>query len=658
MRGLTSHSFYCASVLLRQIKDQLNISGIRDTLRRTIEDIDDEIVQNVIYTINLQCEAQAKLGRRILALLTAAKEPMTAEAMCHALGMSYVLDIDLEPSELEKDLIPDVGVLVKCCEGLITIDPVTRLVTLAQDNIAECMRRQRSDYLSHNVDRLDREMDHFSYEEMTMLADVSLNYLLMSIFAEGPCRHVAALRKRLDKYPFLEYAARHCCYHVRELRTLPRSYWILIRENVRALKRKAKYVESVLQVRDLEANVVGLREALQKGKEHDQVLDATQIRSGISALQVLSSFGLTHMIQDMLSSEQATSFEPDSFGTSAIHEAAQAGWDDVVDILIKAGADPFPVDRNGRSPLYYAARNGWAKVISVLKSSGKMEDKYYEIALAFFQAIDAGKARVVVSLVEFLKHYTLKMRSTILISIRAGRLNILEIILAQGADLSCPDLPTSDQIPLHQAIKQGRADMAKLLLNYGADIQKLDDKGRNAIFQTLRAPNTDGLSLLFARGIQIDCRDSDGNTVLHQAAMDGLVDHARLLIAKDKILKHTFNDEGLTPLHLAVRAEQFEMVDILLKVGKVDVNIEGRGRAAGWKPLMYAAVAGSINLCDMLIQNGAHLSKDLTNLCYDLVQNGAPVSTNLTTPYGVVTSDNHETIHDMLEAEQRRPRHQ
>lgn len=161
LRGLTSHSFYCASVLLRQIKDQLNISGIRETLRRTLEDIDDKIVQNVLYTINLQCEAQAKLGRRVLALLTAAKEPITAEAMCHALGMSYVLDTQQFPRELEKDLIPDVGVLVKCCEGLITIDPVTRLVTLAQDDIAECMRSQRSEYLSCNVNCIHREMDHF-----------------------------------------------------------------------------------------------------------------------------------------------------------------------------------------------------------------------------------------------------------------------------------------------------------------------------------------------------------------------------------------------------------------------------------------------------------------------------------------------------------------
>ena len=140
LRGLASHSIYRASVLLRQIKDQLRTTGIRETPRMTSEDIDDEIVQNILYIINLQCEGQAKLARRILALLTAAKEPMTAEAMHHALSMSYLLEAVPLPYEFRIDLIPDVGVLVKCCGDLIAIDPVTRLVTFARHDMAECMR--------------------------------------------------------------------------------------------------------------------------------------------------------------------------------------------------------------------------------------------------------------------------------------------------------------------------------------------------------------------------------------------------------------------------------------------------------------------------------------------------------------------------------------
>ena len=103
-----------------------------------------------------------------------------------------------------------------------------------------------------------------------MLAAVSLTYLSLGIVEEGPCHQVTALRERLDEYPFLECAAHHWGYHVRELLCLPACYG-LTECNARILLRKAKNLESISQVRDLDTDVAGLRKILQKGKEHDQV---------------------------------------------------------------------------------------------------------------------------------------------------------------------------------------------------------------------------------------------------------------------------------------------------------------------------------------------------------------------------------------------------
>ena len=644
VRGLTTRSYHCATVSLRQIEEQINISGILETLRKTPEDIYDEIVHDVLHMINLQCEPRAKLARRILAIVIAAKEPMTAEAMCHALGMSYSLETCQHdtPSKLDKHLVPDVGVIVKCCEGLVAIDPVTRLVTMVQGDAADCMRRGRSNRLPNSRSGPPPNKDHFSYGEMTMLAAVSVAYLSMSTFERGPCHRLAALGKRLDKYPFLEYAARHWGYHFRELM----DHGLInsaIGHALRRLLRKAKSLESILQVRDLDADVLRLLEASQEGKEHDQGLDSTQIRSGVSALQVVSGYGLEGMVRDLLAQKPATSFEPDSFGTSAIHEAARAGWDDIVVILINAGADPFSTDRNGKSPLDYATQNGCDKAVSVLRGWTIVRDTYYELSLALFEAIGAGETDVVVRLLEHLDHNTIKDRSAVLISTCAGHLNILELILNQGADLSCPNLSPSDRIPLHQAIKHGRADMPKLLLDRGADIQTLDDKKRNALFETLKARNTKGISLLLDRGINFDCRDNEGNTVLHQAAMDGRVEHARLLNHGDIIPKNAFNNEGLTPLHLAARAEHFEIVYLFLKNKDIDVNIKATGQAAGWTPLMYAVVARSLVICKILIKYGADVNEK--------------EGKDLPTVFKLARKGGDEEIIDLLASARKGPRH-
>ena len=523
---------------------------------------------------------------------------MTAEAMCHALGMSYVLEIEKFPLQLDKDLVPDVGVLVKCCQGLITIDPVTRLVTLAQDDIAECLRRRQVARLKYIIGDTRAKNEHFSHWEMTMLPTVSLAYLSMSTFEEGPCYQLAALRKRLDEHPFLEYAARHLGYNTQASLHYHNSFKI-----VPSLLRKAKNLESAIQVRDLDADVVRLLEALHNGKEHDQALDATRIRSGISGLQVASGYGLRCIVGEILNHNWVTSFEPDSFGISALHEAAQAGWNPIVDILIKAGANPISMDRNGKSPLDYATRNGCHQVIKMLRK--QMRENYPELDPDLFDAITTGNAHVVVRLLEHMSRNTIRERSAIVLSIHAGHLNILEVLLLQGANPSCPDLFTSDRIPLHQAIRHGRADMAKLLLDRGADIQTPDDWKRNAIFETLKAPNTDGLSLLYHRGINIKCPDDWGDTVLHQAAENGAIEQARLLLYQGMIEKTTFNKEGLAPLHVAIRARRSEIVDMLLEFEEVKVNTQAIGHEAGRTPLLFAVAVGSLKLCETLIKKGA-----------------------------------------------------
>lgn len=91
--------------------------------------------------IRQQGKAREQLARRALGLLAIVATPITAEAMCHALGMANVLDFEEGPSELREGDIPNPASIVECCQGIVAIDPATSVVTIAYYDIEEYMQK-------------------------------------------------------------------------------------------------------------------------------------------------------------------------------------------------------------------------------------------------------------------------------------------------------------------------------------------------------------------------------------------------------------------------------------------------------------------------------------------------------------------------------------
>lgn len=199
--------FYWASLQLRRILDQITIAGIK----KVLADIPSEvggIVKNALDMINMQDPARAQLATRTLALLTAAKisirdgAPVTARALSHAVGISYVLDSKRRLSKLSEDGMPNPASIIECCLGLVAIDPVSKIVTLAHFDIARYMQIHWEDLVS--------------WREKLMLANITLANISMDDFSTGPCRQADALISRLEAHPFLDYASRHWGHHARE----------------------------------------------------------------------------------------------------------------------------------------------------------------------------------------------------------------------------------------------------------------------------------------------------------------------------------------------------------------------------------------------------------------------------------------------------------
>uniref|UniRef100_A0A1B6DNZ6 Uncharacterized protein n=1 Tax=Clastoptera arizonana TaxID=38151 RepID=A0A1B6DNZ6_9HEMI len=96
-----------------------------------------------------------------------------------------------------------------------------------------------------------------------------------------------------------------------------------------------------------------------------------------------------------------------------------------------------------------------------------------------------------------------------------------------------------------------------------------------ALFLAVKYAYEEGVALLLRCGADQTIQDNCGNTPLHVAARDELLNCCKLLLKADgaDLVKNKFNDEGLTPLHIATIYGHYNIVR-LLTYENVDINMK------------------------------------------------------------------------------------
>lgn len=103
----------------------------------------------------------------------------------------------------------------------------------------------------------------------------------------------------------------------------------------------------------------------------------------------------------------------------------------------------------------------------------------------------------------------------------------------------------------------------------------------------------------------IDTTDPNGNTMLLIACQFGCQDLVRILLQRGAS-PHVLNDSGANALHFACYKDSLSVpIAELLLERRVAVNVPEK--LYGCTPLHYAASAGNLTLCKLLIANGAYI---------------------------------------------------
>lgn len=283
-------------------------------------------------------------------------------------------------------------------------------------------------------------------------------------------------------------------------------------------------------------------------------------------------------------------------GAKAIHFAAEDNDVDAVMFNLDKEANPNEVDNNGWTPLHYAAKGSLdaARLLVERGANINAEDNFGKKPI--HRAAEEGHRDIVeflmrqgisVNELEGNKQYSWR-RTPLHWAACFGHLDVVKFLVNRGADMNARD--KDDKMPLDIARTKGYAQIVEFL----SSIEHLN----NELFDTVRKGNLDRVKDLIEKGADINSSDNDGNTPVHLAAKEGNLDVVKYLIEVKEVDLNAKDNNGNTPLHLATGEGRLDVVKYLIDEKKADFNVKNDD---GWTPLHCAAEKGKLDVVKCLI---------------------------------------------------------
>lgn len=252
-----------------------------------------------------------------------------------------------------------------------------------------------------------------------------------------------------------------------------------------------------------------------------------------------------------------------------------------VNALLKENVNPNFVDEEGYSPLHRAVLNDNLDVVNVLLS---YKDIDTEIKLPYEASVD---------------DWYLGGATPLLVASYTGNADIVNALIEAGSDIRAKD-DIDGAATIHIASANGNNEVINILLNKDNTLINEADSMKDTPLHWASIKNqTDTISLLLANGADTKLANSDGNTVLHYAAMYGDVNTVNVLLEADSSLASVENNEGITPIYYAIVVSDNDILSSIITNGQIDIN---KKDSLGYTPLHYAANYGNMEAVVLLVE--------------------------------------------------------
>ncbi|XP_075166700.1 uncharacterized protein LOC142238827 [Haematobia irritans] len=281
----------------------------------------------------------------------------------------------------------------------------------------------------------------------------------------------------------------------------------------------------------------------------------------------------------------------DKEGHSVVHWATVCGEVGALRAVLAAGANVTTPDINGGSPLHYAAQMCGASYEGKLSpmSSNKLALEILGVLLAHPQcsvdaedkdgrqpllwAASAGSAKAILALVKAgarVESADKDGLTALHCAASRGHTECLDTLISLcGAPTDLID--SNGCTALHYAVTLGHADATSRLLDFEADPNRQDRKGRTPAHCGCAKGQFETVKLLKERNANLWLRNAKGDLPLHEAASSGRRELVEWLLDQRPKQVNTTSNDGRSLLHIAAYNNYTDMCKLLIDYG-ADIN--------------------------------------------------------------------------------------
>ncbi|XP_062592175.1 ankyrin repeat and SAM domain-containing protein 6-like [Saccostrea cucullata] len=331
--------------------------------------------------------------------------------------------------------------------------------------------------------------------------------------------------------------------------------------------------------------------------------------------------GEAPVVQTLLDEGVDVDCEDDEVGITPLQTTAANGHDHIVRLLLMRGAALNKTNNYGWTPLMHASRNGHANVVATL-----LQQRQADInaitglgASALTFAARGGHIQVVRQLVEAGIELSTSGGANecdftpLLAAALYGHDAVLRFLLDRGCDVNFRT-STSGLTPLMVAALNGHMKTAQILVERGADPNVTNANNRTALdIATMRMKREVAAYLDRKTTNKPERAAEEKKPDIIEAIKFGDIKRIQAILDQDLSQRDACSpEEGATPLMFASMAGQLDIAQLLVDHG---CDMDKQDTISGWTALMQATYHGRRPVAMYLIERGADVTIQAKNGC-------------------------------------------